>query len=126
MDDSCDDHEYGELLDNFEHEEDDMLLLDAMDDAELNTSMGLWTLPTPENHCPIREGIITDPVEESLLRPLIENHLLQKCMYSAIMTGMGALRLSSKLRFHCPSLIQYSFVLNATEVHLRFWWPTNK
>jgi hypothetical protein len=48
-DDSCDDHEYGELLDNFEHEEDDMLLFGAMGDSELNTSItGSWTLPTPE------------------------------------------------------------------------------
>jgi hypothetical protein len=85
MDDSCDDHEYGELVDNFEHEEDDMLLFGAMGDPELNTSItGLWTLPTPENHRPIREGIIVDPVEESLLCLLIENHL-PKRMYSAIM-----------------------------------------
>jgi hypothetical protein len=84
-DDSCDDHEYGELVDNFEHEEDDMLLFGAMGDSELNTSItGSWTLPTPENHRPIREGIIVDPVEESLLCLLIENHL-PKRMYSAIM-----------------------------------------
>jgi hypothetical protein len=83
MDDSCDDHEYGELLDNFYHEEADMLLLGVMDNAELNTSVGSWTLPTLENHCPIREGIIVDPVEESLLCLLIENHS-PKRMYSAI------------------------------------------